>query len=84
MLKVLFFARVREALDCPALDLPWQDSLDSLDALQAHLCDTGGAAWSAVLGEKNMVRAVNQVVVDGDCPLRDGDEVAFFPPVTGG
>jgi molybdopterin converting factor small subunit len=31
-----------------------------------------------------MIRAINQTVVDGNSPLQDGDEVAFFPPVTGG
>jgi sulfur-carrier protein len=31
-----------------------------------------------------MIRAVNQVVVDGNRALQDGDEIAFFPPVTGG
>ena len=84
MLKVLFFARIREALDCPALELPWAEELDSLDALQGHLCESRGEHWSQVLGEANMIRAVNQMVVEGDCALRDGDEVAFFPPVTGG
>jgi molybdopterin synthase sulfur carrier subunit len=84
MLKVLFFARVREALDCSALELSWSDELASLDALQAHLCETRGERWTAILGEDNMVRAVNQVVVSGDSQLQDGDEVAFFPPVTGG
>jgi molybdopterin synthase sulfur carrier subunit len=84
MLKVLFFARVREALDCPALEVPWQDDLASLDAMQAHLCEARGGHWSDVLGEDNLIRAVNQVVVEGNCALQDGDEVAFFPPVTGG
>ena len=81
-MKVLFFAR--EALECPSLELSWSDQLGSLDALQAHLCATGGERWSEVLGEDNMIRAVNQVVVEGDYPLADGDEIAFFPPVTGG
>jgi molybdopterin synthase sulfur carrier subunit len=84
MLKVLFFARVREALDCPGLELAWRTDLASLDALQAHLCASRGEHWSDVLGEDNLIRAVNQVVVEGNCALRDGDEVAFFPPVTGG
>ena len=83
-MKVLFFARVREALDCPALELAWQDDMASLDALQAHLCEARGENWSDVLGEENLIRAVNQVVVEGNCALQDGDEVAFFPPVTGG
>ena len=37
-----------------------------------------------VLAQDNMVRAVNQAVVSKNCALHDGDEIAFFPPVTGG
>ena len=84
MLKVLFFARVKEELDCPALDLPWSESIASVERLQAQLCESGGHRWQEVLSQPNMVRAVNQTVVSGDVPLCDGDEVAFFPPVTGG
>lgn len=84
MLTVRFFARLREALDCAALQLPWQDDLTDLRALEALLSDRGGEVWRQVLAEENVIRAVNQVVVNGNPPLQDGDEVAFFPPVTGG
>ena len=84
MLKVLFFARVKEELGCDALQLAWSDAVADLDALQAHLCAVHGQRWGEVLGEDNMIRAVNQSVVDANCALQDGDEVAFFPPVTGG
>lgn len=83
MLRVLFFARVRETLGCPLLEIPWREELATLDALQLHL-QGRGENWSTVLGEDNMIRSVNQAVVEGDCELNDGDEVAFFPPVTGG
>ena len=36
------------------------------------------------MNRPSMIRAVNQVVVSADVALKDGDEVAFFPPVTGG
>lgn len=84
MLKVLFFARIREQLNCAAVELPWQEDLADLDALQEHLCVARGAQWREILSQDNMIRAVNQSVVDASCALRDGDEVAFFPPVTGG
>ena len=84
MLKVLFFARVREELDCRGIELPWSESVAGLDALQEQLCLERGETWRQVLGQENMVRAVNHTVVDGDCPLNDGDEVAVYPPVTGG
>jgi len=79
-----FFARVKEQLDCSGLQLEWQDTLADLDALQEQLCAQRGNLWREVLGQDNMIRAVNQTVVDGNATLRDGDEVAFFPPVTGG
>jgi molybdopterin synthase sulfur carrier subunit len=84
MIKVLFFARVREQLGCSSLELPWPEAGFDLDGLQEQLCRERGDAWRDVLTQDNMIRAVNQVVVPGNCVLRDGDEVAFFPPVTGG
>jgi sulfur-carrier protein len=84
MLKVLFFARVRDQLGCAALELPWPECGLDLDGLQEQLCVERGEHWRAVLAQDNMVRAVNQTVVNGNRALRDGDEIAFFPPVTGG
>tara|TARA_R110000823_G_scaffold305166_4_gene427174 strand:- start:16848 stop:17102 length:255 start_codon:yes stop_codon:yes gene_type:complete len=84
MLTVRFFARIREALDCATLEIPWQANLADLDALEEALCARGGEHWRQVLGEDNIIRALNHEVVDGNTALRDGDEVAFFPPVTGG
>ncbi|MEM6582438.1 MAG: molybdopterin converting factor subunit 1 [Pseudomonadota bacterium] len=84
MLKVLFFASVKEELDCSALEIPWDQSIDSLDRLQARLIRDGGPSWRVALERKNMIRAVNHDMVTDNSPLKDGDEVAFFPPVTGG
>jgi molybdopterin synthase sulfur carrier subunit len=84
MLRVLFFAGVKERLGCASREMEWQESAANLDSLQAQLCADGGPLWGEVLGQANMIRAVNQTVVDGNCALQDGDEVAFFPPVTGG
>ena len=84
MLQVRFFARTRDELGCSALDVAWAESVATLDGLQAQLCDKGGERWRQVLGQDNMIRAVNHIVVEGDCPLSDGDEIAFLPPVTGG
>lgn len=84
MIKVLFFARIREQLDCAGVELEWSDTPEDLDGLQAQLCDRGGELWREVLGQANTIRAVNQVVVAANTRLADGDEIAFFPPVTGG
>ncbi len=84
MIKVLFFARIREELDSSGLQLEWSSALADLDALQAALVSRGGEGWAEVLGRPNTIRAINQEVVEGNAEVRDGDEVAFFPPVTGG
>jgi molybdopterin synthase sulfur carrier subunit len=81
---VRFFARVREELDCAELQLPLQAHCSTLTDLQEWLCGQHGAVWREVLEQPNIVRAVNQEIVSGNCTLHDGDEVAFYPPVTGG
>ena len=84
MLNVLFFAGVREQLGCASLQLPWPGPGYDLDALQEDLCAQRGDRWREVLQQDNLICAVNQVVVDGNRALQDGDEIAYFPPVTGG
>lgn len=84
MIEVLFFASVRERLGCERLQVELEAAGPDLDSLQAQLCESHGPHWAEVLGQDNIVRAVNQAVVEGNQPLADGDEVAFFPPVTGG
>lgn len=84
MIRVLFFASIREALDCPELQLEQNGEVADLDSLQAKLIARGGDRWREVLTRPNVVRALNQTVVEGNPVLADGDEVAFFPPVTGG
>jgi molybdopterin synthase sulfur carrier subunit len=82
--KVLFFANLREQLGTGAevVDLP--DSASTVAGLRMHLMRRGGA-WSDVLADMKVVRvAVNQDMAAANAPLNQGDEVAFFPPVTGG
>ena len=84
MIEVLFFGRVREELDCERLQQAWAPEIADLEALQAVIIEQRGEHWGEVLGQENMIRAVNQQVAQGNQALADGDEVAFFPPVTGG
>jgi molybdopterin synthase sulfur carrier subunit len=84
MLKVLFFARVKEQLDCAGLELEWSDELNNFSGLESQLCTLKGEGWGEVLGEENIIRALNQTVAEADAVISDGDEVAYFPPVTGG
>ncbi len=90
MIRVLFFAQLREALGRPLLELRHDPSRDSVAALRRHLVEHYGeeaqeaARWQQLLGAANVICAVNHSVVKARHPLEDGDEVAFYPPVTGG
>jgi len=84
MIKVLFFASVREELDCDVLEMPWPDNGLHLETLTEALCVERGPVWRRVLTQDNLIVAVNEAITDEHCVIRDGDEVAYFPPVTGG
>jgi len=58
--------------------------VNTLSALRAHLAQRGNAWAKEMAAGRNLRAAVNQTVVTADAPVADGDEVAFFPPVTGG
>jgi molybdopterin synthase sulfur carrier subunit len=82
--KVLFFANLRERLGTGAEVLEIPDSASTVAGLRLHLMRRGGA-WEEVLGDMKVVRvAVNQDMAAANALLNPGDEVAFFPPVTGG
>ncbi|WP_019529108.1 molybdopterin converting factor subunit 1 [Dasania marina] len=83
MVKVLFFASYREALGVSDVAVTLPHNM-SLAAFKQWLITENGDSWQAVLTAPNSVQAVNQTVADDDCVVTDGDEVAFFPPVTGG
>ena len=81
---ILYFARLREALGKATEKLTLPAGVRDLASLRALLCARGGA-WGEELAQSRPVRAaVNQDVARGDTPVNDGDEIAFFPPVTGG
>lgn len=84
MLNIVFFASVKERLGCATLELEWGDTTSSLERLVELLCQRDNGLWRDVLRQENIIRAVNQSVVAEDVELHNNDEVAFFPPVTGG
>lgn len=82
MIRVLFFARLREELGVSALDVPAHQA-KTIDELKRYLCDQH-PDWVGYLDGVKILNAVNQVYVKKNIDLVDDDEVAFFPPVTGG
>jgi molybdopterin synthase sulfur carrier subunit len=82
--KILFFAGLREQLGTGSEQLELPPDVGTVAALRSHLMSRGGA-WLAALGEKRALRvAVNRDMAQATTPVKTGDEVAFFPPVTGG
>jgi molybdopterin synthase sulfur carrier subunit len=82
--KVLFFASLREQLGTGAEDMELPAGVSTVAALRSHLRSRGGA-YERVFSDKNLVRAaVNQDMAQPGAAIKAGDEVAFFPPVTGG
>lgn len=84
MINVLFFARLREELKTASVTLDYAPEIATVDAVIAQLKQRGGV-WQDLFGDgQTVLAAVNQEMCDRDAPVSDGDEVAFFPPVTGG
>lgn len=81
-LTVRFFARLREELDTESLEMPASPDLTTGDIL-AELASRGGP-WTQLQGDQPVMIAVNQAMAKPSTPVKAGDEVAFFPPVTGG
>jgi molybdopterin synthase sulfur carrier subunit len=84
MIEVLYFARLRERLGCEREQLDYSPALSTVQQLATVLRERGGA-WASELALGKALRvAVNQRMATPDTAIADGDEVAFFPPVTGG
>ncbi|RCS59422.1 molybdopterin converting factor subunit 1 [Parvibium lacunae] len=82
-LTIKYFASLREALNCAEERVPHTAELATVQALKAHL-QTRGEPWQSALANPQLRCAVNQEQVPFTHPLQAGDEIAFFPPVTGG
>lgn len=80
MVQVRFFASLREAVGASTLQLDVTSTESLLEELATKLTTEAYAAVTA----RSVRMAVNQEIIEGTTLLRDGDEVAFLPPVTGG
>lgn len=83
-IELLYFAWVRERIGRDGERLPLPDEVTTATGLLDHLQGLGDG-YAAALADRNRIRlAINQAFVGLDAPIRAGDEVAIFPPVTGG
>lgn len=82
--KLLFFAGLREQLGTSGEEIELPAGVTTLAGVREHLKSRGGN-YERVFAGKALVRmAVNQEMAQPGATVKPGDEVAFFPPVTGG
>lgn len=82
-IKILYFAALRDALGTSGESLALPPGVDSVGALQRFLAERG-ESWQLLGPGRNVRAARNQRMADAGETVVAGDEIAFFPPVTGG
>ncbi len=82
MIKILFFASLKDQLKTASIELPANEN-QRVDKLLENL-SMRDPIWQKALSNSTLCVAVNQTMAAKTSLLKSGDEVAFFPPVTGG
>lgn len=84
MLSIHYFASTREKIGIASENLEFEDGITTITELIAVLCDRHPGFKQANDIPNKLLVSVNQSLVDRTYKLNDGDEIAFFPPMTGG
>jgi sulfur-carrier protein len=83
-IKILYFARIKESVNYSTEDIVLPNDVSTITALKNFLAQRGDV-WAGLFNGKQTIRAaINHELVDNMAVINEGDEVAFFPPVTGG
>jgi len=82
-IKILYFARLRDELDCSEEAFELAAESCSVAQLKQQLADRDGV-WQQVFTESLVLVAVNKAIANTETVIQTGDEIGFFPPVTGG
>jgi molybdopterin synthase sulfur carrier subunit len=84
IVKILYFARLREDVGRSEEEIDLPESVGNVKELRSYLVSRGGA-WAVALAFGKAVRvSVNHDLARDGSAVKAGDEIAFFPPVTGG
>jgi molybdopterin synthase sulfur carrier subunit len=83
MLTIQYFASVREKLGKASEQIHLPNNISTVAELTEMLA-TRGHVWQLLLDASQVLIAVNQSVADRSTRLLGSEEVAFFPPMTGG
>ena len=87
-ITIKLFSALREALGESEFVLSLSDGSEASAQVDVaaikKLLSQRGADWKEALNQPNLVHALNHKVVFTDALVSEGDELAFFPPMTGG
>ena len=84
IIKLFYFAKVREVLGIDREEIDVESDIKTLAELVAFL-KLRGSQWQSIFDMSSSYRmAVNQELVEANHIINANDEVAFFPPITGG
>jgi len=84
VVTLLYFASLRESLGCSREQLALASGNSTVSSLVEQLRSRDGRWTEAFAPGRTWRVAVNQQMADLATPVKPGDEIAFFPPVTGG
>ncbi len=84
MIKIRYFAKLSESLRVKIEDMEYSEQTEIVDDIIQQLIGRGEPWASEFTGGSKFLVAVNQEMCERDAAVNDGDEIAFFPPVTGG
>lgn len=84
MLTINYFASIREALGRPSETVQVPTQIRDVRGLIDLLVQERPEQWAMLKDEAQVLVAINQTIVDRRHPLKGDEEVAFFPPMTGG
>lgn len=82
MIKVLFFASLKERLGCEGVQIP-ATGINTIDDIKQQLI-RDNPNWEKWLNKRNLLSSKNLTMTSVNTDVSSGDEIAFFPPVTGG
>lgn len=84
MIEVLYFASLREALNVDKEQLEIPAEVSSIAQLKTYLSSRGDIWLDSFSNNISLLVSINKQMATDNSPVADGDEIAFFPPVTGG
>ena len=84
MANLLYFASLRETLGSAKEQLELPQNVTDVAGLKSLLAERDGLWATSFTADTSLLVSVNQQMANDQSEINDSDEIAFFPPVTGG